>query len=152
MIWRKKLYICNSQGVLAQLVERLNGIQKVSGSIPLCSTKNSRLRPAIFCWSKYTLRGRTPSNSPESAFGLRQSFCLSNSSTVNPPCTPRGLRGDPLRHPQHFQPTAATGNLEQQENIRKIILYLRYETEKGAEETADYGGGLYAGTEEGGKA
>ena len=28
-----------SNGVLAQLVERLNGIQKVSGSIPLCSTK-----------------------------------------------------------------------------------------------------------------
>ena len=28
----------SANGVLAQLVERLNGIQKVSGSIPLCST------------------------------------------------------------------------------------------------------------------
>ena len=28
-----------SEGALAQLGERLNGIQEVSGSIPLCSTK-----------------------------------------------------------------------------------------------------------------
>lgn len=30
----------NSDGVLAQLVERLNGIQKVRSSILLCSTRN----------------------------------------------------------------------------------------------------------------
>ena len=32
------VYLCNPNGVLAQLVERLNGIQKVRSSILLCST------------------------------------------------------------------------------------------------------------------
>ena len=35
----KFIYLCRRNGVLAQLVERLNGIQKVRGPIPLCSTK-----------------------------------------------------------------------------------------------------------------
>ncbi len=35
-------YLCIPNGVLAQLVERLNGIQKVSGSRPLISTKKSQ--------------------------------------------------------------------------------------------------------------
>ena len=30
----------HTDGVLAQLVERFNGIEEVSGSNPLCSTKN----------------------------------------------------------------------------------------------------------------
>ena len=34
-------YLCTRNGVLAQLVERLNGIQKVRSSILLCSTKNT---------------------------------------------------------------------------------------------------------------
>ena len=33
------LYLQSENGVLAQLVERLNGIQKVRSSILLCSTK-----------------------------------------------------------------------------------------------------------------
>lgn len=37
----------SANGVLAQLVERLNGIQKVSGSIPLCSTNTLILRHVI---------------------------------------------------------------------------------------------------------
>ena len=39
-------YLCRAFGVLAQLVERLNGIQKVRSSILLCSTKiqNSNLQ------------------------------------------------------------------------------------------------------------
>ena len=38
----------NKQGVLAQLVERLNGIQKVRSSILLCSTQ--RIRPKSNFW------------------------------------------------------------------------------------------------------
>jgi hypothetical protein len=39
------LYICNPFGGLAQLVERLHGMQKVSGSTPLTSTNQSN--PAV---------------------------------------------------------------------------------------------------------
>ena len=42
-------YICILKGVLAQLVERLNGIQKVRSSILLCSTsKEPRSKAAFF--------------------------------------------------------------------------------------------------------
>jgi hypothetical protein len=37
-------------GALAQLGERLHGMQEVSGSIPLCSTK-----PSFFQHKRYTL-------------------------------------------------------------------------------------------------
>ena len=44
-------YICNPQGELAQLVERLHGMQEVSGSNPLFSTsmiKSSAVRQNFF--------------------------------------------------------------------------------------------------------
>ena len=34
-------YICSQQGELAHLVERLHGMQEVTGSIPVFSTKKS---------------------------------------------------------------------------------------------------------------
>lgn len=34
----KRRKSCGEEGALAQLVERLNGIEEVIGSIPLCST------------------------------------------------------------------------------------------------------------------
>ena len=37
-------YYTFAHGGIAQLGERLNGIQEVSGSIPLISTKNTRFR------------------------------------------------------------------------------------------------------------
>lgn len=49
-----RIFAPRNQGVLAQLVERLNGIQKVRSSILLCSTThrqpigNQRL-PILFC-------------------------------------------------------------------------------------------------------
>ncbi len=51
-------------GVLAQLVERLNGIEKVSGSNPLCSTSTDgrqifRESAAFFIFA-YVLAGYTP--------------------------------------------------------------------------------------------
>ena len=45
----------NKNGVLAQLVERLNGIEKVSGSNPLCSTRTKKPNQKIiwfgFCFA-----------------------------------------------------------------------------------------------------
>ena len=45
-------YLCfvisRSIGAIAQLGERLNGIQEVSGSIPLSSTKKSRSNSGFF--------------------------------------------------------------------------------------------------------
>ena len=38
-------------GGIAQLGERLNGIQEVSGSIPLISTKTQKSEP-VCCWQK----------------------------------------------------------------------------------------------------
>ena len=37
-----------TDGVLAQLVERLNGIEKVSGSNPICSIKKAPISGAFF--------------------------------------------------------------------------------------------------------
>ena len=49
--FRKNHYLCNpitGNGVLAQLVERLNGIQKVRSSILLCSTPKAAEQSAAF--------------------------------------------------------------------------------------------------------
>ena len=40
--WMVTESLKNTQGAIAQLGERLNGIQEVSGSIPLSSTINTR--------------------------------------------------------------------------------------------------------------
>ena len=42
------LLLKDGHGGIAQLGERLNGIQEVSGSIPLISTKNLVLRNGVF--------------------------------------------------------------------------------------------------------
>ena len=48
------VYLCNPNGVLAQLVERLNGIQKVVGSIPIFSTKaDTSLESGVFFLLSY---------------------------------------------------------------------------------------------------
>ena len=47
---QKKLISVHSYGGIAQLGERLNGIQEVSGSIPLISTKMNRLVPETICF------------------------------------------------------------------------------------------------------
>ena len=44
---KKKSYLCKSIGALAQLAERLNGIQKVRSSILLCSTKASFVQKLV---------------------------------------------------------------------------------------------------------
>ena len=50
-------------GGIAQLGERLNGIQEVSGSIPLISTKNTTdtgRETRVFCILDGGVRGETP--------------------------------------------------------------------------------------------
>ena len=54
-----KMFSC--YGGIAQLGERLNGIQEVSGSIPLISTKKNRQNPhgcwilSVFCCNPKTM-------------------------------------------------------------------------------------------------
>ena len=47
-ICSRSVKITNASGGIAQLGERLNGIQEVSGSIPLISTKQIRLESVSF--------------------------------------------------------------------------------------------------------
>ena len=53
-------------GGVAQLVERLNGIQKVRGSIPLTSTKKSLLKSGDFFLSQAHLSWHPKKNRNES--------------------------------------------------------------------------------------
>ena len=65
-------------GGLAQLGERLNGIQEVSGSIPLFSTTKKDVRTdVLFCWRRITAWENMPAQSAEAAtVPLSSSGCL----------------------------------------------------------------------------
>ena len=64
-----------TNGVLAQLVERLNGIQKVRSSILLCSTKSlSEYSEGDFSYSAAQIMDICPNNNP--AFVRGTSFLV----------------------------------------------------------------------------
>ena len=73
-ICSRSVKITNASGGIAQLGERLNGIQEVSGSIPLISTKQIRLESVSF----RVFFAFTGMFCPEKLLNLRLAFLLKN--------------------------------------------------------------------------
>ena len=70
-----------SNGDIAHLVERLNGIQEVDGSSPFISTSKNRLFGRFFCWWRRSKESTRQDESLGCSYS-RSEFCAAGASPV----------------------------------------------------------------------